>query len=115
MEKKLPGVFVNKIGKKLDNNKTVYYGSKEERKVEKQDQSIKPSQNKEGLTLNIRQKINRIFQSVNYVYKMDVVVTTRDQKMVKRVVGYNDHDLITFDNELIPISDIIDIEVAKEE
>lgn len=109
MDKKLPGVFVNKIDKKLNNNKSVYYGGREEEREE----IIKPAGKKEGLSLNVRQKISRIFQSVNYVYKMDVEITTKDQKVKKRVVGYNDHDLITFDNELIPISDILDIEVVK--
>lgn len=115
MEKKLPGVFVNKIGKKLDNNKSVYYGPREGEKQVNQEETIKTPQNREGLSLNVRQKINRIFQSVNYIYKMDVEITMKDKKIKKRVVGYNDNDLITFDNELIPISDIIDIEVAKEE
>ncbi|MDD3340608.1 MAG: hypothetical protein PHN72_00180 [Bacilli bacterium] len=113
MDKKLPGVFVNKISKKMTNNKTVYYGGREEEKVEevkKQNSSSKPE-----VQLNTKQKLNQIFKSVNYIYKMDVKITLKDKTLTKRIIGYNDHDVITFDNELIPISEIIDIEVSQKE
>ena len=111
MEKKLPGVFVNKIEKKIENNKSVYYGLKDEPKIVEKETS---NEKKRSVPLNIRQKIKRVFQSEHYIYKMDVVLTMKDKKINKRVVGYNENDLITFENELIPISEILDIEIQKE-
>ena len=60
--------------------------------------------------LNINQKINNIFNSNKYVYKADVVITTKDGKVVKKIIGQNKTHLITIENELIPISNILDID-----
>ncbi len=97
MDKKLPKVYENKIDKNLDNNKKVYYSTeKEEVKKEKEE-------------VNIKQKINDIFNSNRYIYKADVVIKKKDGEVTKKIIGKNDFDLITIDNELIPISDILDI------
>lgn len=105
MEKKLPKVFANKIDKELKNNETVYYNKNEERKIEE----------KESLSsiLTVNQKINQIFSSTRYVYKADVIITTKNGKMNKRIIGRNRNELITMDNEVINVNDIIDIEFSK--
>ena len=64
-------------------------------------------------TKNVYQKINDIFTSRNYIYKADVIIETRQGKLSKRVIGKNKDHLITSENELIPISDIIDIYKEK--
>ena len=104
MEKKIPKVFVNQINKKLNNNEDVYY-SKEER-------SPIIEEKKELLGGNIHQKLNQIFNSPKYVYKADVEIKLKDRTVKKRVVGKNGNYLITIENELIPIQDIIDIDFA---
>ena len=105
MEKKLPKVFANKIDKELKNNETIYYNKNEERKKKK----------KESLSsiLTVNQKINQIFSSTRYVYKADVIITTKNGKMNKRIIGRNRNELITMDNEVINVNDIIDIEFSK--
>ena len=105
MEKKLPKVFANKIDKELKNNETVYYNKNEERKIEE----------KESLSsiLTVNQKINQIFSSTRYVYKADVIITTKNGKINKRIIGRNRNELITIDNEVINVNDIIDIEFSK--
>ena len=105
MEKKLPKVFANKIDKELKNNETIYYNKNEERKIEE----------KESLSsiLTVNQKINQIFSSTRYVYKADVIITTKNGKMNKRIIGRNRNELITMDNEVINVNDIIDIEFSK--
>lgn len=105
MEKKLPKVFANKIDKELKNNKTVYYNKNEERKIEEKDPL--------SSILTVNQKINQIFSSARYVYKADVVITTKNGKLNKRIIGRNRNELITMDNEVINIDDIIDIEFKK--
>ena len=61
----------------------------------------------------MNQKINKIFGSSRYVYKADVDITLKDGKVSKRIIGRNKNELITMDNELIKISDIIDIKFTE--
>lgn len=99
MDKKLPKIFANEVNE-AGNNEKVYYSSSssEHRNVDKHEEK------------NINQKINEIFSSNNYIYKADVEIKLKDKDINKRIVGRNSTHLITIDNELIPISDIIDIE-----
>lgn len=115
MERKLPSVFANKIEKEVGNNKKVFYSTKDgladnsDRKSTNEDdfaQSIKDNLVKPK---NIYQKINDIFNSSRYIYKADVELTLKDGVVTKRIIGKNSNHLITIDNELIPISDIVDI------
>jgi len=96
--RKLPNIYKNDLTRKSDNNEELFYSfdnieNKEEIKEEK----------------NILQKINSIFTSSNYIYKADVEIKLKDKIVNKRVIGKNKTHLITIDNELIPISDILDI------
>lgn len=102
MDKKLPGVFACKIDKKMDNNLNV--------SVNRNEEKINNVECK-----NIDEKINNIFRSTSYVYKADVLITMEDKTITKRIIGKKNNNLITIDNELIPISKIIDIEFKKNE
>ena len=91
-----PKVF-HSTNKTFSNNKNVYYGSNSE-----------PISSK-----TIYQKINDIFSSPNYIYKANVEITLKDRTINKRIIGRNKDYLITMDNELIKIIDIIDIKSIK--
>ena len=97
--KDLPKVFQNKIDKKINNNERVYYSNNKKEEV---------IANK-----TILQKINEIFSSPNYIYKANVEITLKDKKVTKRIIGRNKNYIITMDNTLIPISDIVDIKSIK--
>ncbi len=100
--KDLPKVFHNRIDKKINNNKSVFYSnSRESNKIEEIDSKT------------VQQKINDIFSSPNYVYKANVDITLKDKKITKRIIGRNKDYIITMDNNLIPIKDIIDIKSQK--
>ncbi len=99
--KDLPKVFHNNIDKKFNNNSSVFYSSRNSQEEEPKD------------TKNILQKINDIFASPNYVYKANVEITLKDKKIIKRIIGRNKDFIITMDNTLIPISDIVDIKSIK--
>lgn len=107
MEKKLPSVFANKNAKTVGNNKKVFYSSKGDNLEinTNEDRSEKPKRD----VRNVNQKINDIFKSSNYIYKADVELTLKSGKVTKRIVGRNTTHLITIENELIPLTDIIDI------
>ncbi len=92
----LPKVFHNN-NKKFTNNKSVFY-SKNNNEVD-----IK----------NIYQKINDIFSSPNYIYKANVEISLKDKTIIKRIIGRNKDYLITIDNDLIKINDILDIKTVK--
>lgn len=98
--KELPKVFQNNINKNFSNNNKFYYGN-DERKYEQVD------------TKSIREKINKIFASANYVYKANVKIITKNGEYTKKIIGRNKNYIITMDNALIPIEDIINIEVEK--
>jgi len=105
--KDLPKVFHNTINKKFNNNNTVFYSSSanEEKKTE--------SLEEKSDTKNVLQKINSIFSSPNYIYKANVEITLKDKKITKRIIGRNKDYIITMDNDLIPIVDIVDIKSTK--
>ena len=100
--KDLPKVFRNNINKKFNNNDSVYYSSNRNATTEE----VKDSR-------TILQKINEIFSSPNYVYKANVEITLKDKKVTKRIIGRNKDFIITMDNTLIPVSDILDIKSIK--
>lgn len=111
MDKKLPKLFANKIEKNLENNENYFYSANKE---------LEPEEVRESKDLrfivhgeNIQQKIQSVFASPKYVYKADVDITLKDGKVSKRIIGKNMTHLITIDNELIPISDIIDIDFSS--
>ena len=92
--KKLPKVYVSPIDKDLQNNKQLFYSKLSEE-----------SQN----TKSVIQKINDIFHSRNFVYKKDVLVTTKNGSKVISLVGRTNNALLSLDKEKILISDIIEI------
>lgn len=104
MNKKLPGVFANNISNSAAHNREVSYSDKEE---------VKNENKKIPDNLNINQKINAIFNSPRYVYKADVDIKLKDKIIKKRIIGRNSIHIITIDNELIPISDIVDIDFSE--
>jgi len=103
--KDLPKIFKNNIDKKFNNNNNVYYSSNDNREI------TTNTEIKDNKT--IIQKINEIFSSPNYVYKANVEITLKDKKVTKRIIGRNKNYIITMDNTLIPINDIIDIKSTK--
>lgn len=108
MKKEIPKVYANKIDKKIENNCKVCVtknGVIEKEEVQKDPYIFEK---------DIHQKIKEIFNSSKYVYKADVVITLKDGSITKRIIGKNNSQLITIDNELIPIENIIDIEFKDE-
>ena len=99
--KDLPKVFRNNIDKKFNNNSSIYYSSRSSNIEEVKDNRT------------VLQKINEIFSSPNYVYKANVEITLKDKKVTKRIIGRNKDFIITMNNTLIPVNDIIDIKSIK--
>lgn len=99
MEKK-PSVYVNKIDKKLNNNEKVYFSNNDNKQIQTSTR---------GNSKTVDQQIKEIFSSDTYIYKADVEIVTKENTLTKKLIGKNNKYLITMENELIPIEDILEI------
>ena len=101
--KKLPSIYANNIEKNKEHNESVYKSYKEETK-----EPIEKKQNYPKKTVN--QKIREILNTKNHSYKTPVKIKLKDSTKQVEIIGRNTKNLITIENELIKIEDIIDIE-----
>lgn len=92
---KLPNVFASPINKKLNNYQDLYRSDRAQKSYNPKD---------------INKKINEIFGSLNHVYKSRVRITMDDGIYEEEIVGKTNINLLTIDNKLIKITDILDIE-----
>ena len=108
-------MYHNTIDKDINNNEKMYstmYNStmyNNDRKISNNNIFIN---NKNNYT--VEQKIYNIFNSPNYIYKIDVTIVTDKGKTNKRIVGKTKTNLITMDNEYIPINTIRDIYISRQ-
>lgn len=100
--KELPKMYQNKINKKIDSIQKVY--STMDKKSD-----ININNDIRYSSVSIDQKIDNIFNSPDYVYKADVTIVTDKDTIRKRIVARNKNNIITINNEYIPISIIRDI------
>ena len=60
---------------------------------------------------SIDQEIKNIFNSSDFIYKADVLITLKNNEKIKKtIIGKNNNSLITIDDELININNISKIE-----
>lgn len=109
MKKELPKVFANKINKEIQNNEKIYIS----------DKRTKPkSENKKKseviIEKNINKKINDIMNTKKYIYKIPVKIKTTDKEITTKIIGKNKKNVITIDNELIKIEEILEIEINEQ-
>lgn len=101
MKKDLPKMYYCSINKEINNIQDIY-------------SSINKDINNEARNINYNQfdvenKINDIFKSPSFVYKADVNIVFNDKTIKKRIIAKRKNNLITIDNERIPINLIKDI------
>ena len=101
MNKELPKMYHNKINKTVNSIQKVYSSMENHKNNELR-------QNKYS-SISIDQKIEQIFKEKDFVYKADVEIITDTDTIKKRIVARNQNNLITIDNEYIPIAIIRDI------
>lgn len=99
--KKLPKVYQNNITKTIKNNKTVCHLKDEE--------STETLENKESLT----DTLSEIFSGVGYSYNIPVLITTKTKTYDTSLVAKTSNNIITLDNEIIPINSIISLKIKK--
>ena len=111
--KELPKMYRNKIEKEITNNESVFSTMFNSNKTiaKKEERSSIIVDNRNNYT--VEQKIANIFNSPNYIYKIDVIIVTDKETSSKRIVGKTKTNLITMDNEYIPINTIRDIYISR--
>jgi len=107
MRKDLPEMYHNNFNKDINNNRCVFSSLVDKTEDVFNDKNIIKDKKNDWFT--IEQKIFNIFNSKDYIYKADVTIVTDNQVLNKRIVGKNNSNLITINNEYIPISIIRDI------
>lgn len=97
MDKDLPNIFKGKVS---DSNN--------------QDKSILGEEKKENIVpqKSVDNQIRDIFNSSEFLYKADVLITLNDNNTLKKtIIGRSNNSLITIDDELIDVKDISRIEL----
>ena len=100
--KELPKMYHTKVGKDISSIQKIYSTIGHDRKQD-------DIGNTRYSNVSIDKKIDDIFQDIGFVYKADVTIVTDNDTFKKRIVARNGNNLITMDNEYIPISIIRDI------
>lgn len=95
--KKLPDLYTNSFDKKIDNSLDYITISNDNKEV------------KRNSNYEIKRKIDNIFKSSSYIYKIKVEITLNDKVISENIVGRNNNKLITFDGKTININEIVDI------
>lgn len=99
----LPKVFQNSNIKTDNISQNVFYSEKDSEFVTLE--NTEPIKDK----YIIEKKINDLFNSTNYVYKLNVILKTLNDEIKTTVIGRTQKYLITIDNKKIDISSILDI------
>ena len=96
MEEK-PKLYQHREKKEFRNNRRVYYS------MDKEDTNIIWNSN------DIRKKINNIINSPSFIYRTEVNIVIGNETIVRKIIGIYNNNLVTIDNEHIPIDSIKDI------
>lgn len=107
MNKKLPNVFANKkILNNISNNKESYYGKETSntKNIDKIDDNIRQ--------IIVKKKISDLFNSKNFLYKVNVIITTKEGDKEEVLIAMGKGTVLTIKNEIINISDILDIKTV---
>jgi len=92
-----PEMYRGNIKKEFNNNRSVYTSYNDKNEIKVYDTSM------------VRKKINDIFSSNNFIYRTKVNLVIKDGVIVKKIIGVYNDNLVTIDNEYIPINTIKDI------
>lgn len=113
-----PKVYANKIEKKINNNQSVYDSSKNnELEIVTNDNfeknEIKKNiNNVDSIISNklISSKISDLLNTEGYIFNIDVVIKTKEKDYHTHIASVINNHIITLDNDIINLDDVIDIE-----
>jgi len=94
--REIPKMYHNNERKTFNNNKKVFVSYSDNNVIIKS-------------TDDIRRKISSYINSNNFIYRTKVNLVIDDRVVEKKIIGMSGSNLITIDNEYIPIDKIKDI------
>ena len=97
-----PKMYQNRINKEFHNNRVVYNSYDKDNKTNDIYNEVVDSN-------EIRKKINNIINANNFIYSKMVHIVIGGETITRKIVGLYNNNLITIDNEYIPIDNIKDI------
>ena len=89
-----PKMYQNKVDKEFHNNKLVYVSYDNRNNYMKSD---------------VRKKATSIINSNSFIYSKLVHIKIDDNIIMKKIIGIYNDNIVTIDNEYIPIDNIQDI------
>ena len=98
--KKLPKIYQANITKEINNNKKKCIVSLE---------TIEDNTSNEDLTITLEE----IFSGIGYSYNIPINIKTQTKVYTTSLIAKTKKNIITIDNEVIPISEIISIQKKK--
>ena len=98
-----PKMYQNRVNKEFHNNKVVYTSFDKSNHLEKYNEVVDSNE--------IRKKINNIINSNSFIYSKLVHIVIGNEIILRKIVGLYNNNLVTIDNEYIPIDNIKDIYV----
>lgn len=88
-------MYQNKVDKVFNNNKNIFTTLNNKNRVMESN--------------DIRKKINSILNGNDYIYRVNVHILLDTGLIDRKIIGIYNNNLITLDNEYIPIDSILDI------
>ncbi len=110
MAKKLPKIYQPEFTRQVNPNKDVFYSYQRHDAVINQKESSNPINQLESV-VDINSKIDQIFKRGNGFSKLVEITTSSGVEQVKLAGRIKNH-LITLENKIIPLDDIMDIKLV---
>ena len=112
--KKLPKIYQNELNKKINNNKKVFDGLKEEATLLRSDnkekkQEINPKYN----NLTVHEKLQELINQNSYIFNTPVSLVFESREETCQIAGVVNNHIITMDNKIIKINELKDIKILK--
>ena len=111
MDKKLPRIFRNDFNKEINNNRSVYYVKADNDDFSFSTRKETDVQKNLAKKQGIEEKLNAIFKPGRHSFNVDVEIITNEKVYHTKIAGKIRDMIITLDNDVIPIGNILDIKI----
>lgn len=99
--KKLPKIYKNDIKNPINNNRNIYRFKNEDTFIE----------NKVATNKEVKETLKEIFNGLGNSYNVLVKIITKDKEYETSLVSRTANNIVTIDNDVILIKDIINIKI----
>jgi len=109
---KKPKVYANPIDKKIRNNQEFFESDKiEEINLDRNEPNYLYNEEEDYKNLTVIEKIDKLLNRNGYIFNVDVFIITKEKKYNTKIAGKVNNHIITLDNDIININDIIELEI----